>query len=68
MKEKRRPDMWIAVSAVLFLLFLYERGRVYGKTRDRGETYLSVFWLAVMTVSTVLFGVFGVSGFLYANF
>ena len=22
MKEKRRPDMWIAVSAVLFLLFL----------------------------------------------
>ena len=59
---------FLTACGFLFLLFLYERGRVYGKTRDRGETYLSVFWLAVMTVSTVLFGVFGVSGFLYANF
>ena len=59
---------FLTACGFLFLLFLYERGRVYGKTKDRGETYLSVFWLALMTVSIVLFGVFGVSGFLYANF
>ena len=29
---------------------------------------LSSAWLAVMLVSVVLFGVFGASGFLYANF
>lgn len=59
---------FLTACVFLFLLFLYERGRVYGKTREKGETYLSVFWLVLMTFSIVLFGVFGVSGFLYANF
>ena len=59
---------FLTACGFLFLLFLYERGRVYGRTREKGETYLSAFWLAVMTMSVVLFGVFGVSGFLYANF
>ena len=44
------------------------REAVYGKTKERGATYLSVFWIVVMTASIALFGVFGVSGFLYANF
>ena len=48
------------------LLFLYERGQVYGK--KRGGAVLSSGWLALMLVSVVLFGVFGASGFLYANF
>lgn len=59
---------FLTACGFLVLLFLYERGRVYGRSREKGEAYLSVFWLAVMTLSTVLFGVFGVSGFLYANF
>lgn len=59
---------FLTACGFLFLLFLYERGRVYGKTREKGEAYLSAFWLVLMTLSVVLFGVFGVSGFLYANF
>lgn len=59
---------FLTVCGFLFLLFLYERGRVYGKTKEKGEAYLANGWLAVMVVSVVLFGVFGVSGFLYANF
>ena len=57
---------FLTACGFLFLLFLYERGQVYGK--KRGEMVLSSPWLAVMTVSVVLFGVFGASGFLYANF
>ncbi len=59
---------FLTVCGCLFLLFLYERGRVYGRTRDMGETYLSAFWLVLMMLGIVLLGVFGVSGFLYANF
>ena len=59
---------FLTACGFLFLLFLYERGRVYGRTREKGEAYLSAFWLALMALSTALFGVFGVSGFLYANF
>ena len=57
---------FLTACGFLFLLFLYERGQVYGK--KSGEVVLSSPWLAVMTVSVVLFGVFGASGFLYANF
>ena len=59
---------FLTVLGFLFLLFCYERSRVYGKTKERGATYLSAFWIVVMTASIALFGVFGVSGFLYANF
>lgn len=58
---------FLTVCGFLFLLFLYERQQVYGKRQDSAEV-LSSGWLAVMTVSVVLFGVFGASGFLYANF
>ncbi len=51
----------------LLLLFLYEWGQVYGKGKDK-DFSLSYFWLAVMGISVALFGVFGVSGFLYAQF
>ena len=56
-----RPD-----RRFLLLLFLYERGQVYGKKRE--SAVLSSGWLALMLVSVVLFGVFGAYGFLYANF
>ena len=59
---------FLTACGFLFLLFLYERERVYGRTRGKGGVWLSGFWLAFMTLSIVLFGVFGVSGFLYANF
>ena len=58
---------FLTACGFLFLLFLYEREQVYGKKRDR-DVILGSGWLAVMTVSVVLFGVFGASGFLYANF
>jgi len=58
---------FLTACGFLFLLFLYERGQVYGKEKSE-EVVLSSPWLAVMTVSVVLFGVFGASGFLYANF
>lgn len=57
---------FLTACGFLLLLFLYERGQVYGK--KRGGVVLSSGWLAVMLVSVVLFGVFGASGFLYANF
>ena len=59
---------FLTACVFLLLLFLYERDRVYGKSGQKGETYLSVFWIVLMILSLVLFGVFGVSGFLYANF
>lgn len=59
---------FLTACGFLFFLFLYERERVYGRTRGKEGAWLSVFWLAFMTLSIVLFGVFGVSGFLYANF
>ena len=59
---------FLTACGFLFFLFLYERGRVYGRRKEKEEGYLPVFWLAAMTLSILLFGVFGVSGFLYANF
>ena len=59
---------FLTACGFLFFLFLYERERVYGRTRGKEGAWLSVFWLAFMMLSIVLFGVFGVSGFLYANF
>ena len=59
---------FLTACGFLFLLFLYERGQVYGKKEKREGMVLSSAWLAVMLVSVVLFGVFGASGFLYANF
>ncbi len=57
---------FLTVCFFLFLLFLYERGQVYGKKKE--GVVLESPWLVVMLVSVVLFGVFGSSGFLYANF
>ena len=57
---------FLTACGFLLLLFLYERGQVYGKKRE--SAVLSSGWLALMLVSVVLFGVFGASGFLYANF
>ncbi|MCI9478801.1 MAG: MBOAT family protein [Lachnospiraceae bacterium] len=58
---------FLTVCLFLLLLFLYERGQVYGKGKDQ-EFSLSWGWMAVMGASTALFGVFGASGFLYAQF
>ena len=58
---------FLTVCLFLLLLFLYEWGQVYGKGRDR-EFSLSMPWMAVMGMSIALFGVFGASGFLYAQF
>lgn len=66
---------FLTVCLFLLLLFLYEWGQMYGKGRKRagegayGNGFsLSGFWLVLMTFSVLLFGVFGVSGFLYAQF
>lgn len=66
---------FLTVCLFLFLLLLYEWGQVYGRGKLRaGEgAYaegfsLSNFWLALMAASIVLFGMFGESGFLYAQF
>lgn len=66
---------FLTLCLLLLLLFLYEWGRMYGKGRKRAgmDSYgtgfsLSALWLAVMLGCVVLFGVFGASGFLYANF
>ncbi|MCI8599069.1 MAG: MBOAT family protein [Lachnospiraceae bacterium] len=66
---------FLTVCAFLLLLFLYEWGQAYGGGKgnsgegEYGKGFcLSAFWLAVMIGSIVLFGVFGVSGFLYAQF
>lgn len=58
---------FLTVCLFLFLLFLYEWGQVYGKGKDK-EFSLPAVWMAVMGISTALFGVFGASGFLYAQF
>ena len=58
---------FLTVCLFLLLLFLYEWGQVYGKGRDK-EFSLSGIWMAVMGLSVALFGVFGASGFLYAQF
>lgn len=57
----------LTVCFFLFLLFLYERGVVYGKKEKEGVV-LSTPWFILMGLSILLFGVFGTSGFLYANF
>lgn len=66
---------FLTVCLFLLLLFLYEWGQVCGRGKSRagegayGEGFcLSAFWLSVMIGSIALFGVFGVSGFLYAQF
>lgn len=66
---------FLTVCLFLLLLFLYERGQMYGKSaHTAGEgAYgtgfsLPLGWLVLMMASILLFGVFGVSGFLYANF
>jgi len=66
---------FLTVCLFLLLLFFYEWSRVYGKGQSRagegtcGDGFsLSNLWLAGMLACVVLFGVFGVSGFLYANF
>jgi len=66
---------FLTVCLFLLLLFLYEWGQNYGKGRIRrgeggcGEGFsLSNLWLVLMAVSVLLFGVFGASGFLYAQF
>ena len=74
----------LTVCLFIFLLFLYEwrednRGRkgmmvvgvengntLGGQTEERGS--LSRVWLVIFLLSTLLFGVFGDSGFLYAQF
>ncbi len=58
---------FLTVCLFLVLLFLYEWGQVYGKGKDE-EFSLSTPWFAVMGISVMLFGVFGASGFLYAQF
>lgn len=58
---------FLTVCFLLLLLFLYEWGQVYGKGKDK-DFSLSYFWLIVMGISVALFGVFGASGFLYAQF
>lgn len=57
----------LTVCFFLFLLFLYERGQVYGKKKEEGVV-LTAPWFVLMGLSILLFGVFGTSGFLYANF
>jgi D-alanyl-lipoteichoic acid acyltransferase DltB (MBOAT superfamily) len=66
---------FLTVCIFLLLLFLYERGQLYGKGSARhgegdcGDGFsLSTLWLVLMAGSVLLFGVFGVSGFLYAQF
>ena len=66
---------FLTICLFLLLLFLYEWGQMYGKGHARaGEgAYgagfsLSGLWLVLMACSVLLFGVFGVSGFLYAQF
>ena len=66
---------FLTACLFLLLLFLYEWGQTYGKgVIRRGEGpygkgfSLSALWLALMAGSVLLFGVFGVSGFLYAQF
>ena len=76
--------LFLTVCLFIFLLFLYEwrednRGRkgvravsvengntLGGQTEERGG--LSRVWLVIFLISTLLFGVFGDSGFLYAQF
>lgn len=58
---------FLTVCLCLVLLFLYEWGQVYGKGKDR-EFSLSIPWMIVMGIGVALFGVFGASGFLYAQF
>ena len=58
---------FLTVCLFLLLLFLYEWGQVYGKGKDQ-EFSLSGGWMVVMGMSVALFGVFGASGFLYAQF
>lgn len=57
----------LTVCFFLFLLFLYERGQVYGKKKEEA-VILTAHWFVVMGLGILLFGVFGTSGFLYANF
>ncbi len=66
---------FLTVCLFLLLLFLYEWGQNYGKGRERrgggawGAGFsLSALWLVLMGASVLLFGVFGASGFLYAQF
>jgi len=66
---------FLTLCLLLLLLFLYEWSRMYGKGKERagegacGEGFsLSTLWLVLMTGSVLLFGVFGASGFLYAQF
>ncbi len=66
---------FLTVCLFLLLLFLYEYSRMYGKgSRRAGEGVcgngfsLSGLWLVLMLGSVLLFGVFGASGFLYAQF
>ncbi len=60
---------FLTVCLFLLLLFVYEWQQVYGRgKRDGEESALSTPWLVVMMVSVFLFGVFGESGFLYAQF
>lgn len=58
---------FLTVCLFLVFLFLYERGQVYGKGREK-EFSLSTLWFVLMGISVALFGVFGASGFLYAQF
>lgn len=58
---------FLTVCLFLGMLFLYEWGQVYGKGKEQ-EFSFSPLWLAVLGGSVMLFGVFGVSGFLYAQF
>ena len=66
---------FLTACLFLLLLFLYEWGQTYGKGACRkgegpyGKGFsLSALWMALMGISVLLFGVFGVSGFLYAQF
>lgn len=67
---------FLTVCLFLLLLFVYEWQQVYGKGQgiaegsggNDGQMPLSVTWIAVMLASLLLFGIFGASGFLYANF
>lgn len=66
---------FLTVCFFLFLLFLYEWGQNYGRgAKRKGEGAfgsgfsLSTLWIALMGLSVLLFGVFGASGFLYAQF
>ena len=66
---------FLTICLLLLLLLLYEWSRMYGKGQTLagegacGDGFsLSTLWLVLMGVSVMLFGVFGASGFLYANF